>query len=45
MSNSDVLTNLDYEKFFLNFVEKEDADFSVVTIPYGGKDTICSIRK
>ena len=33
VSNSDILTNLDYEKFFLNFLE-EDADFSVVTIPY-----------
>ena len=33
VTNSDILTNLDYEKFFLNFV-KENADFSVVTIPY-----------
>jgi dTDP-glucose pyrophosphorylase len=31
--NSDILTNIDYEKLFLDFVEK-DADFSVVTIPY-----------
>lgn len=31
--NSDILTNIDYEKFFLDFLEK-DADFSVVTIPY-----------
>ncbi|MBS4014240.1 MAG: nucleotidyltransferase family protein [Bacteroidetes bacterium] len=31
--NSDLLTNIDYEHFFLDFVEK-DADFSVVTIPY-----------
>ena len=31
--NSDILTNLDYEHFFLDFL-KQDADFSVVTIPY-----------
>jgi dTDP-glucose pyrophosphorylase len=31
--NSDILTNLDYEKFFLDFIES-DADFSVATIPY-----------
>ena len=31
--NSDLLTNLDYEQLFLDFIEK-DADFSVVTIPY-----------
>jgi dTDP-glucose pyrophosphorylase len=33
VSNSDVLTNLDYENFYLAFLEK-DADFAVVTIPY-----------
>lgn len=33
VTNSDVLTNLDYEDFFLHFIEK-DADFAVVTIPY-----------
>lgn len=33
ITNSDVLTNLDYEHFFLDFL-KQDADFSVVTIPY-----------
>lgn len=33
VSNSDVLTNLDYEHFFLDFLEK-DADMSIVTIPY-----------
>lgn len=33
LSNSDILTNLDYEDFFLDFL-KEDADLSVVTIPY-----------
>jgi dTDP-glucose pyrophosphorylase len=33
VSNSDVLTNLDYEDFFLDFTKK-GADFSVVTIPY-----------
>lgn len=31
--NSDLLTNLDYEQLFLDFIER-DADFSVVTIPY-----------
>lgn len=31
--NSDILTNVDYEQLFLDFVKK-DADFSVVTIPY-----------
>ena len=33
LSNSDILTNLDYELFFLDFINK-DADFSVLTIPY-----------
>src|SRR5690606_906568 len=33
VTNSDILTNLDYEHFFLDFL-KQDADFSVVTIPY-----------
>ena len=33
VTNSDILTNLDYEDFFLKFLE-QDADFSVVTIPY-----------
>jgi dTDP-glucose pyrophosphorylase len=33
VTNSDVLTNLDYEDFFLRFLEAE-ADFAVVTIPY-----------
>jgi dTDP-glucose pyrophosphorylase len=33
VTNSDVLTNLDYEHFFLDFIKKE-ADFAVVTIPY-----------
>lgn len=31
--NSDLLTNLDYEDFFIDFIAK-DAMFSVVTIPY-----------
>lgn len=31
--NSDLLTNLDYEHFYLDFIN-QDADFSVVTIPY-----------
>lgn len=31
--NSDILTNIDYEHFFLDFI-KQEADFSVVTIPY-----------
>ncbi|MGV8879150.1 MAG: nucleotidyltransferase family protein [Sphingobacteriaceae bacterium] len=33
VTNSDVLTNLDYEHFFLDFINKK-ADFAVVTIPY-----------
>ncbi|SDB81180.1 nucleotidyltransferase family protein [Williamwhitmania taraxaci] len=33
VANSDLLTNIDYEHFFLDFI-KQDADFSVVTIPY-----------
>ena len=33
VTNSDILTNLDYEDFFLDFIEK-DADMSVVTIPF-----------
>ncbi|MGO4919931.1 nucleotidyltransferase family protein [Maribacter spongiicola] len=33
LTNSDLLTNLDYEHFFLNF-KKTDADLAVVTIPY-----------
>ncbi len=33
VTNSDLLTNLDYEHFFLEFLRK-DADMSVVTIPY-----------
>ena len=33
ISNSDLLTNLDYEAFFLDFI-RHDADMSVVSIPY-----------
>lgn len=33
VTNSDLLTNIDYEAFFLDFVDK-DADLSVVSIPY-----------
>lgn len=33
ITNSDLLTNLDYEYFYLDFLKK-DADFTVVTIPY-----------
>ncbi|NCP85053.1 MAG: NTP transferase domain-containing protein [Bacteroidetes bacterium] len=33
VTNSDLLTNIDYEHFFLDFL-KNNADFSVVTIPY-----------
>lgn len=36
VSNSDILTNLDYEDFFLTFLES-GADLSVVTIPYDVK--------
>lgn len=33
VTNSDLLTNIDFEQFFLDF-KKNNADFSVVTIPY-----------
>lgn len=33
ITNADILTNLDYEQFFLDFVDS-NADFSVATIPY-----------
>lgn len=33
VTNSDILTTLDYEDFFLDFVSR-DADMSVATIPY-----------
>ncbi|MEQ8925378.1 MAG: nucleotidyltransferase family protein [Fulvivirga sp.] len=33
VTNSDILTNLDYEHFFLEFISN-DSDLSVVTIPY-----------
>jgi dTDP-glucose pyrophosphorylase len=33
ITNSDLLTNLDYEHFFLDFLE-HNADMAVVTIPY-----------
>jgi dTDP-glucose pyrophosphorylase len=33
ITNSDLLTNLDYEHFFLDFLS-QDADMAVVTIPY-----------
>lgn len=33
VTNSDILTNLDYEHFFLDFYNS-DSDFAVVTIPY-----------
>lgn len=33
VTNSDLLTNIDYEHFFLDFI-KEEADMSIVTIPY-----------
>jgi dTDP-glucose pyrophosphorylase len=33
VTNSDLLTDLNYEEFFMDFLEK-DAMFSVVTIPY-----------
>ena len=33
ITNSDILTNLNYEDFYLDFLEKE-ADMAVVTIPY-----------
>ena len=33
VTNSDLLTNIDYEQFFLEFI-KQDADMAVLTIPY-----------
>jgi len=33
VTNSDILTNLDYEQFFLDFIDS-NSDFSVATIPY-----------
>jgi dTDP-glucose pyrophosphorylase len=33
ITNSDILTNLDYERFFIDFIDS-NADFSVATIPY-----------
>lgn len=33
ITNSDLLTNIDYEHFFLHFIE-HDADLAVLTIPY-----------
>lgn len=33
VTNSDLLTNIDYEKFFLEFLNN-DADLAVLTIPY-----------
>jgi len=33
VTNSDLLTNIDYEKFFIEF-QKNDADLAVLTIPY-----------
>jgi dTDP-glucose pyrophosphorylase len=33
ISNSDLLSNINYEDFFVDFIEKE-ADMAVVTIPY-----------
>lgn len=33
VTNSDLLTNIDYENFFLEFI-KQNADMSVLTIPY-----------
>lgn len=36
ITNSDLLTNLDYEAFFIDFLQK-DADMSVLSIPYDVK--------
>ena len=33
VTNSDILTNLNYEEFFLFFID-QDADMAVITIPY-----------
>jgi dTDP-glucose pyrophosphorylase/mRNA-degrading endonuclease RelE of RelBE toxin-antitoxin system len=33
VTNSDLLTNIDYEQFFLDFIN-QDADLAILTIPY-----------
>jgi dTDP-glucose pyrophosphorylase len=33
VTNSDLLTNIDYEQFYLEFI-KEEADLAILTIPY-----------
>jgi dTDP-glucose pyrophosphorylase len=33
ITNSDLLTNIDYEQFYLDFIN-QDADFAILTIPY-----------
>ena len=33
ITNSDILTNIDYEHFFVDFID-QNADMSIVTIPY-----------
>lgn len=33
VTNSDLLTNIDYEQFFLEFI-KQEADLAILTIPY-----------
>ena len=33
LTNSDIITNIDYEHFYLEFI-KQDADMAVATIPY-----------
>lgn len=33
VTNSDLLTNIDYEQFFLEFI-RQDADLAILTIPY-----------
>ena len=54
ISNSDLLTDVNYEELFLEFIEK-DADISVVTIPYQinvpyaifemNDDNICGLKE
>ena len=44
LTNSDILTNLDYEQFYLDFIKK-DADFSLINNSISCRYTLCCIRK
>jgi molybdopterin-guanine dinucleotide biosynthesis protein A len=43
VTNSDLLTNIDYEQFFLDFIE-QDADLAVLTIPYQVSSTYAVLK-